>query len=144
MAKTLTMANAVITLVVPAIELGPFQLQRFAADDVFNTGELDVAETSMGVDGNLSAGFVFREVAQDYTLQGNSDSIANFDQWYQAEQTAKDKYQASGTIILKAIGMKYNMVIGFLKGYTPVPSGGKIIKPRKFTIHWQSATPVPA
>ena len=62
MAKTLTMANAVITLVVPAIELGPFQLQRFAADDVFNTGELDVAETSMGVDGNLSAGFVFRGV----------------------------------------------------------------------------------
>jgi hypothetical protein len=140
----ITAANAIYTLLIPNVILGPVQLQGFAADDIFDTEPLEAAEISMGVDGNLSAGFVFVPVNQGITLQADSASTSVFDAWRASELANKTKYPATGQIKLPAIGTKWTLTQGFLRTYPAIPNAGRILKPRKFTISWQSIFPQPA
>ena len=59
MARSLTATNAVITLAVPPIFSAPQNIEEFATDDVFNTDETEPTEISMGLDGVMSAGYIF-------------------------------------------------------------------------------------
>lgn len=143
MAKSLTGANTIIMLAVTGIFDNPQQLQGFAADDVFNTESLQSVETLMGVDGKLSGGYVFVEVKQGYTLQADSGSIDIFDQWFYAQQTARDTFKAQAVITLKSVNKKFTMTNGFLTGYMPIPDNKKLIQPQKFGITWESVSPSP-
>jgi hypothetical protein len=146
MARTLTAANAIITLAVTGVFDTPQQLQGFAADDIFNTPAIEAAEVSMGVDGVLSGGFVFKEIKQDYNLQADSLSNDIFDGWYAAQKSGPngpDLYFANGNAILFGVSTKYAMIRGILTSYTPVPSAGKILKPRKYEITWNTIVPNP-
>lgn len=137
MAGTLTTANASIQLSVPGLFDTPLLLQGYAADDIFGTEPIDNGEVSMGVDGNLSAGFVFVAVKQSYNLQANSDSNLLFDELFNAEQAAAEKFPVTGLVTLLAINSKWTMRRGFMTTYQPIPDGGKILKARKHTITWE-------
>lgn len=135
----ITAANSVYTLNIPNVTLSPTQLQGFAADEIFDTDPLEAAETLMGVDGILSAGFVFVPVNQAISLQADSVSSQVFDAWYAQEFANKTKYPATGQIVLPAIGIKWVLSQGFLMTYPVIPNAGRTLRPRKFTIRWQSA-----
>lgn len=139
----LTAASAIITLNVPGVTPGPVQLQGFSADSIYDIGEINAAETSMGIDGKLSAGFVFEPTSQGIELQGDSDSNAVFDQWYLASKQNVRVFYASGTIYLHATQTSYDLSRGVLKTYKPAPDGKKMLSPRKHTIVWESCTPSP-
>lgn len=138
---SLTAANAVIMLTVTPIFNAPQQLKQFAADDVFSTPAIQSAEIAMGVDGNLSAGFVFVPVPQSYVLQANSPSNTIFDNWWAANQSAQDVYRADGVITLISVGKKWNMANGVLTEYSPAPDAKRILQPRRYTITWESMLP---
>lgn len=140
----LTSANAVITLVVPRVFNTPQQLFRFAADDIYDVPAIEAGEKSMGVDGYLSAGFVFKEIEQAYSLQADSPSNSIFDKWFQFEQTNRTKLAANGTTVLPSIGLKFVMTRGYLMSYAPVPAAGRILKPRKYGVAWNLVSPQPA
>ena len=141
MAKTLTAANSVILITIPGLYDIPQQLQGFATDDVFSSETVNPAETMMGVDGKLSAGWVPAEVKQTYNLQGDSDSIEIFEDWYAAQQTARELYRASGLASVTSVERKYTMRRGVLTGYSPTPSVKKVIQPRVFEITWEAVLP---
>lgn len=138
---TLTSANATIFLAVAGLFPTPQQLQGFAADDVFSSEKLNSAELSMGVDGRLSAGFVFVAAKWSVTLQADSESNFIFDQWYQAQQVGRELLPASGIVLLQTLNTKWTMTRGFLTGYTPIPDTKKKIEPRNFEMTWQSIVP---
>lgn len=140
---SLTAANAVIMLGVSGIFDQPQQIQGFSTDDVFDVDQIKRVETQMGVDGVLSGGFVYNETTQTFTLQSDSASNFFFDQWDLAQQAAQETFEASGTIFLPSIGVQWACVKGFLTDVPPMPSVGKLIKPRKYTIRWGSVTPAP-
>ena len=144
MARFLTAADIVIVLSCPDVIGGPFQLQGFAAEDVFDTDNLAVAEVAMGVDGILSAGFVPREVVQRYTLQADSQSVDYFEAVYAQQVAQRAVYAFTGVLTLPAVGKTYNGSRGFLTGYSPTPAGRKILQPRQFAITWQSMSPGPS
>lgn len=143
MAKTLTAANCVLLLSIKGLFDVPLQLQGFSADDVFGVDDLDTAETMMGVDGKLSAGWVPKEVTQSIMLQADSDSTVIFETWYQAQQSAKELYFATGLARLPAVNRSYVMTKGVLKQYNPVATAKKILQPRKFTLVWEAITAAP-
>jgi hypothetical protein len=116
----------------------PQQLQGFGPDDVVDTPDVVSSETSMGVDGNLSGGFVFMEVPQTYTLQADSPSNDFFDLWYAANIAAKTAYTMNGLILLPSLGYKWTNTRGFLSSLPPMPSVKKLSQPRKFKVTWQS------
>ncbi len=143
MAKTITSADAIYMLTIPSIFPVPQQLQGFAADDVFSTDAQQVAQTTMGVDGLLSAGFVFVSVNQMIALQADSDSNVLFDAWQEAQKAAKTIFPAIGLVILPSLQRKWSMTKGILKTYPPLPDAKATLQPRRFGIEWERISPAP-
>lgn len=142
---SITSANAIFTISVASIFPTPITLQGFAADDVFDTDPLDNAEVRMGVDGILSAGFRFVPVHQMIALQPDSAQSNNlFDQWYAQEQASKEKFQSTGVVILPAVALKWDLKVGFLTTYPPIPKVARVLEPRRFGITWQAISPAAA
>lgn len=144
MAGTITSNNAAFTLAIAGLFAVPQQLQGFAADDIFDTEGVEPAETSMGVDGKLSAGLVFAPVKQSVALQADSDSNTLFEAWYAAQKAAGDVYYAQGSVYLPATGRAYVMTRGVLTAYSPMPDAKKTLQPRKYGLTWESVTGAPA
>lgn len=137
---SITSANAVYLLSISALFPVPQQLQQFSTDEIYATDPLEAAEIMMGVDGFLSAGFVFVPIMQTIMLQADSVSSAVFDAWWANQQQQKDLFFATGSITLPSIKLKYTMSQGVLKTYQALADAGKTLKPRKFTIAWQNIT----
>ncbi len=140
----ITGANAVFTITIPTIFSIPQTLQGFAADDVFGTDPLESVETRMGVDGNLSAGFVFKELKMGVDLQADSSSNQIFDLWWAQMQAQRGTFVAQGVVILQALGTKWVLVNGFLTRYQPIPTVKKLVEPKRFEITWESVSPAVA
>lgn len=139
---SITSANAIFMLSIAGLFPTPIQLQQFAADDIFDTGELASTEVSMGVDGVMTAGFVFVPLAQNIALQADSPSNVLFDSWWATMQQTRDVLYAQGLVVLPSTGSKYTLIKGSLTGYKAMPDAKKILHPRKYAITWQN--PIPA
>ena len=141
---SITAANAIFMFGILGLFPVPQQLQGFAADDIFSMDPVETTEVLMGVDGTLSAGFVFKEYKQNITLQADSPSNAIFDAWQAAQVAAKDTFSAVGVVTLPGIGTTWALANGYLTSFPPIPDGGKILKPRKFGVTWGSLSPAVA
>lgn len=141
--RTLTSANAIIYLSIDGLFPVAQRIQGFSADDVTDTDAVEAKETSMGVDGRLSAGFVPVSVRQNITLQADSESNDFFERWDAAEQAARETFVATGTLVIPATGRKYAMVRGFLRSVTRTPALRRTLQARKFTIEWERVTAAP-
>jgi hypothetical protein len=115
----------------------PVQLSGFAADDIFTIGPLPSTEVLMGVDGVMSAGFVFVVIKQMIALQADSASNAIFDAWWNAMITSKDAWLAQGIVKMTTIQSKWILTNGALTQYHPIPDAKKLLQPRRHEITWQ-------
>lgn len=135
-------ANAVLVLNVPELFAAPWQVQGFGPDDVYTLDDIELVETSMGVDGRLSAGFVFKEQPMSVTLQADSPSNDNFDDWNANQVAGLRTYQASGVLQLPAIRKKIILTTGFLSTYK-LPDAGRTLRVRRYRMKWERAIPFP-
>jgi hypothetical protein len=135
--SSLTSANSVIMLTIDGLYNTPQQIQGYSADDIFDMSQVSNAETSMGIDGRLSAGWIPAPKVQTFTLQADSASCSFLDNWIQSEQQIREKLICNGSISLTAVGNAYTMVRGFLTSFNILPDAKKFLQPRKFVITWQ-------
>lgn len=140
---TLTAANSVITLAIAGVFSAPVQLQGYDVDDVFSTDPVETAETRMGVDGHLAAGWIPTPTTVEYALQADSPSVLLFENWDAAQQASRELLIASGSVRLPAIGRQYTKVRGILQRIPRMPGAGRVLRPRRFTVIWESITPSP-
>ena len=140
---TLTSANSTLMLGVQNLFNTPIQIQGFATDDAFAAQEVDTAETMMGVDGKLSAGFTPYPTTLEITLQADSASNVFFDAIINAERIAREKYVLNGSILITSLGLLFSMTTGFLGKVTNVPAAKKVMQPRKFEIVFQTIVGAP-
>jgi hypothetical protein len=140
---SITDVNAVITITIPLYLPVPTQIQGFATDDIFDTEEVEMAETMMGADGFLSGGLVRAKVPWNITLQADSASVAVFEGWDAIQQTAGDVFPAQANVTLTGVGRSFQMVTGFLVRGKRMPDAKKTLMPRKWRIDWQSVYAVP-
>ncbi|WP_227242398.1 phage tail fiber protein [Paraburkholderia caribensis] len=139
----ITSANCIYMLSIPNLYPVAQRLQGFAADAAFATEEVDTAETVMGVDGQLSAGFTPYITAQTITLQPDSPSLTIFELWASTQKSTKSIYPGAATIQIPSISKKYTMVKGVLRRVSPMPTAAKILQPMTYRIEWQDADPAP-
>lgn len=128
MAGTLTVANSTLTQTTEALYPAAQRIQGYAADDAFDFAEVENGEYSMGIDGKLSAGFVFNEIPFTFTLQADSPSLAIYENVWQYEYSNRTKLTQNVTVTLPAVGKRYELKNGFLRSYK-APSGKKILQP---------------
>ena len=141
---TITSANSVLMLKIDNLFPVPVPIQGFSADDIFGTEAIESAETSMGVDGNLSAGFVNAAVKWNITLQADSLSNLVFDNLYIAQKQVQEVYKIQGVVVLPGLGTKWEMKNGFMTSYQPLPDAKKVLQPRRYQITWESVNPAAA
>lgn len=134
---TITSVNSVFTLSIAGLYDFPQTLQGYAADDAFAIDPVATAETTMGVDGKLSGGYVPMPKSVHITLQANSASIDIFSNWQQAQDTVRELYIASAIIEIPSLGGVYSFNTGFLKSASLVSDAKKVMQPRKFQIEFQ-------
>jgi len=139
----LTSANSVLTITIPGVYDSPQQLQGYSADDIFSVGAITTAETTMGLDGNLSGGWVPAPIPFTFTLQGDSVSNDIMDNWAQQAKANRTPYVCTLTAVLPAVGLSYRAIRGFLTSYSPVADAKKILQPRQYTITFQDFNPSP-
>lgn len=143
MGNSITSANAVYLLAVTDLFNVPQPLQGYTADDIFSQDARSMAETNMGMDGKLSAGYVPMAVVQNIMLQANSESCDVFDEWNRQETLTMDKFFAQGTVVLKSIKRRWTLQNGVLTTVSPMPDAARILRPRRFTLTWEKVTPTP-
>ena len=140
---SITSVNVVITLTVPGLFVVPVQLQGFAADDVFDSDDVEFATTLMGVDGKLSGGLVNAMTPWNITFQADSPSIPIFEAWDGAQQALQDVLPGQANATLTGVGRSYQMTTGFLVRGKRLPDIKKTLMPRKWRIDWQRIFPTP-
>jgi hypothetical protein len=140
---TITAANAVFMIAIPTLYDTPQQLHGFAADDIFSHALVAPVETLMGVDGYLSGGWTPQPKVQTIALQADSRSNDLFDNWYAAQEAAREVLVADAHITLQSVSRAFHCVKGFLTNYPPMADARRILQPRRFSITWQSITTVP-
>ncbi len=140
---SITSANSVLIIGVASIFPTASQLKGFGQDDMYSMDQIDNAETRMGVDGVLSAGWIPQIKKMAITLEADSPSADFFEQWYAQEELAQEKFFAFGTIRQPAVGKIITLSSGVMRNYSPIADAGKVLKPRRFSIEWQVALPSP-
>ena len=140
-ASTITSANSVVSITVPNLFPVPVQLFGYSADKAWDTAQLVVTETQIGVDGRKTAGIVYNPVKQTFALQADSPSVAVFEQIYAAQRAARDVYYLYAVITLPATGESYICNKGTLEDYNPIASAGRVLKEREFSINWGNVQP---
>ena len=138
---SITSLNAKITFSIPDIFASGQLLQGFAADDIYDYDNLEVAETLMGVDGFLSAGLVKQAVVQNIALQADSPSCNIFDQLVAAQKSANDVIFCTCIVSLPSLKLQFAQGPGVLRSYTPISAGKRVLQPRRFTWVWQEVVP---
>lgn len=141
--RNLTSANCILILTVPPLFAVGRRIQGFAMDDIFDADPVDNAETSMGVDGRLSAGYIPAPVSMNIALQADSQSNDFFEDWINYERSAREKLIASGTVLIPSIERKYAMSRGFLRTVQIIPAAKKTLQPRRYKIEWERLSPAP-
>lgn len=140
---SITSVTAAITLSIADLFPYPQSIQGFSAEDIFNVEPLNPAELQMGLDGILSAGFNYVPVIWSVTLSADSASNYFFDTWYESQKQIRDAYFCDGIVTLNSIGSKWVMNRGILTGYQPMPEAAKVLRPRKYSITFESVSAAP-
>lgn len=142
--RTTTAADAILYISVDPIFPVAQRIQGFSADDVTNMDQVVQTETSMGVDGRLSAGWTPAAITQNFVLQADSLSNDFFDTWQQLQQQGRTAYVATGSLIYPSTGKKYAMTRGFLNGLKVFPDAKRTLQARPFSIIWERVTLAPS
>ncbi|AYO37441.1 hypothetical protein [Serratia sp. P2ACOL2] len=138
--NTITSADVIITLSVMNLYPTGVQLQGFAADNIYGTDALSLAETVRGADGKLSAGFIYGNINQTFYIMPDSESRDVFDTWATTSRASVAVFRCNATVILPALKRQYKCVNGVLKQWKALPDAGKILQASQAIIEWESIT----
>lgn len=141
MANTITSANAVFLLGVTGLFPTAQLLQGYMADVAWDNQSAKPAEVVLGVDGNMSYGWVPRIYEQTISLMPDSPSSTMFENWVLQMDATKEAFPCFGSLTLTSTGRSYQLLNGILTSFVPIPKGGKILDGRPFTITWNTIIP---
>lgn len=141
--RTITSADSTYVISSADFALAATALQGYAADASFAMESVQTAETVMGVDGKLSAGWTPRPYPQTITLQPDSPSRPVFDAIAAGQDSQRTIFRLNGVITLPGNQYSHALSRGVLVGYTPIPAGQKVLQPMTFQIVWERVTTIP-
>lgn len=140
MLTNITSANSALRIVVPEFYPGGFDVDDYAADSMFETVALEMAEDLMSADGKYHAGFVFNPTELTLSLTPTSSAATRFDNWYAAQRAAITIFACNAILSIPALEAKYSFVNGVLYSWPPAPVGQRILGARQAVFHFESVT----
>jgi len=125
----ITSANSSAVLSVQEIAPNGIQLEGYSTDQSISSEAVDIAETRMGVDGNMAAGYVPAIKPVTITLESNSPSYPRLCEIWEASQTNRTIYPCTLTVMIPSIRQAFTYSNGILKNGSPFPTHAKVLEP---------------
>lgn len=132
----ITSANCSLVLTVEELFEGGIDLQMFATDQSFSQGDSQVAETRMGVDGKMVAGYTPNIKEVTIMLEPASPSYAALAQVYRASETNKRVYKCTLVASSPSLGIVWTWSGGVLYSGTIVPAAQQVFGPTTWVFHF--------
>lgn len=139
-AQHLTGASAIVTLVVDELYPSGVVIEGFNEDDLMQLDNLTRTEYNMGVDGKLSAGFVYYPIELTLGVMPNHSGYKIFENVAQVQQTLVAPLALSMTIALPGIKRKYTLPNGYVTEFAVMPSVNRLIQPATVGLVFERCT----
>lgn len=135
--RDITSANSTSVMVVEELYPSGFMWEQYATDSAVTQGDDTVAETRMGVDGKMVAGYTPSIKSLTATFEASSPAIPYLETLYQASQQNRRTYKVHLTITLPSIGKTFKYTNGVLKTAKPLPDLKKVLDPQSFAFDFE-------
>ena len=136
MAFDITSANATLILTVENLYPAGVKIEGFSTDNSFAMDDDTIAETHMGVDGKMTAGFTPSEKSITITLDAGSPSYDVLCNIYNTSKTNMTVLETSMQRTVPALGKEFSLKNGVMISGHPVPSGEKVLGNTAWTFHF--------
>ena len=133
----ITSANATVAMSV-AEGLFSINLENFSADSSFTSDTVQAAETRMGVDGHMAAGFTPAIKTITINLEAGSPSTEYMQLLRQVQEVNMKPYKVQMVISIPSIGKRYTLSNGVLQSYKDMPDGQTVLSPTQWVFHFES------
>jgi hypothetical protein len=131
----ITSANATVAVSVGG--LFSVNLENFSADSSFTSDTVQAAETRMGVDGHMAAGFTPAIKTITINLEAGSPSTEYMQLLRQVQEVNMKPYKVQMVISIPSIGKRYTFSEGVLQSYKDLPDGQNVLSPTQWVFHYE-------
>ena len=136
--RNITAANATVIMVVEDLFPQGVRLEQFSTDAMVSEGDETFAETRMGVDGQMVAGYIDEIKTVTVTLEPSSPSIEYLDTLARASRSGQKCYWVTLLVNLPALGKTITYSNGVLKTGKVLPDVQKTLAPIAYTFDFES------
>ena len=127
--NNITSANATAYMVVKDLYPTGFALNNFSTDQAVDQSEDTIAETRMGVDGYMAAGYVPSIKAVTIQFEASSPSVQYLNNLYLASQKNRRTYEVTLVVKVPSVNKTYTYSGGVLKTGKLLPGLKKVLDP---------------
>ena len=138
--NNITSANATAYMVVKDLYPTGFELNNFSTDQAVDQGEDTIAETRMGVDGNMAAGYIPSIKTVTIQFEAASPSVPYLNNVYLAAQKNRRTYEITLVVKVPAVGKTYTYSGGVLKTGKVLPSLKKTLDPVSYGFDFEKTS----
>lgn len=138
--NNITSANATAYMVVKDLYPAGFPLNNFSTDQAVDQAEDTIAETRMGVDGYMAAGYTPSIKAVTLQFEAASPSVQFLNNLYLASQKNRRTYETTLVINVPAVGKTYTYTGGVLKTGKALPALKRTLDPVSYGFDFEKMT----
>ena len=138
--NNITSANATAYMVVKDLYPTGFALNNFSTDQAVDQSEDTIAETRMGVDGYMAAGYVPSIKAVTIQFEAASPSVQYLNNLYLASQKNRRTYEITLVVKVPAVNKTYTYSGGVLKTGKPLPGLKKVLDPVSYGFDFEKVS----
>jgi len=135
---TITSANSVVTMTQASLFPAPVQFYGYSADKAFSQDAVDFAETQMGVDGRMTAGYTPNVTPFTITLQADSPTRQYMTILISAMRQAREIFYVNMTVTIPSTGEVVFLTRGVLKNAKSIPDANKVLQPIDYQFEFES------
>lgn len=134
---TITSANATCYMTIDGLFSAPVKIEGFSTDSALEMDDYNPAETRMGVDGYLSAGWRPTPKVVKISLEANSPSREYFETWLNQMEIDREVSACDMIFLIPSISRKYTGTRGYLTTGKMMPSAKQMLEAGTFTITFE-------
>lgn len=138
--NNITSANATAYMVVKDLYPTGFALNNFSTDQAVDQSEDTIAETRMGVDGYMAAGYVPSIKAVTIKFEATSPSVQYLNNLYLASQKNRRTYEITLVVKVPAVNKTYTYSGGVLKTGKLLPGLKKVLDPVSYGFDFEKVS----
>lgn len=138
MDRNITSANASVSMLSVS---GNIDFEGYSADDIFTADSVDFAETRIGVDGKMSAGYIPQIKTNTFNFEASSKTIPKLLNLYAISEATRSPIFVTMIVIIPAVGKKY-ICEGVMKGTKPMFDAKKTLEPMPVKFDFESVIPM--